>query len=737
MSLTITNLDEQAPTFTSLATVTPIDENSGAGQVIYTAQATNNDTQDVASPSITYSLAEIGDHASFSINPTSGAVTLTANPDHEAKSSYDFTVKATDQSNNVSQTQPLSLTINNLDESAPTFTSPTTVSSINENSGADQVIYTAQATDAGDTSTGITYSLTGTDAAFFTINTTSGEVTLNANPDFETKSQYVFAVVASDGVQQTQTQELTLAIINLDESAPTIAATTVDAIDENSGAGQVICTVTASDAGDTSAGITFTLEGLDAAKFTISNEESTKGEVTLISDPDYETQSSYSFVVRASDGVHDQTQQLTLAINNMDELAPVFTSATTITPIREHTGANQVIYTATANNRDVATNPVQMTFSLGGTDNAHFTINETTGAVTLLDDPVFETKPSYSFTVTANDGTNTQNLTLELKVDNYSVNFVLTALNSEMTTSMFNLVSIGNLDETLDMDHLLEFNVAASNWNDLFWLAPDVNGLEVDTTLNSLDVFKNESILYHTKPGNLDNNNVYATTNNDEADITKELATLYYQDPSVNDITPTELETADACIKFWSKNIFNIEHMDDIWANRDTVKQEIDSFITNPVGQSGLMEKLKVIVQAANGLSNVDDSASETPQNITRSNLTRQLLIQLHGAIANGDFERRLLNTDADISIFHPDNSQDITVDSVTSKYFAFKFVAGDTLSFGMIINHPDAYKTDGEDYHATDANMSEDTVSNNQGAFNGGSPPRAMKFKIKLTMTE
>ena len=742
VSLTITNLDEVAPTFTSLATVPAINENSGAGQVIYTAQATNNDTDDVASPSITYSLAETGDYDFFSINPTSGAVTLTANPDHEAKPSYNFTVIATDQSNNVSQALALSLTINNLDESAPTFTSPTTVTSINENSGAGQVIYIAQATDNADTSAGITYSLAETDAAFFTINATSGKVTLTANPDFETKSQYVFAVVASDGVQHTQTQDLTLFIINLDESAPTITVENLKtAIDENSGANQLICNVTADDSNDISDGVTFSLEGADAAFFSI---DANSGEVRFIEDPNYEaiieerTNPIYTYVVKATDAAGNrQTQQLTLAINNMDELAPEFTSPTTITPIREHTGANQVIYTATALNRDVATNPVQMTFELGGTDHTHFNINETTGAVTLLADPVFETKSSYSFIITANDGTHTQNLPLTLDVDNYSVNFVLPALNSEMTTSMFNLVTIGNLEEILEMDHLLEFNVAASNWNDLFWLSPDANGLEVDTTLNNLDVFKNEKILYHTKPENLDNNNVYAPTNNDKADITKELATLYYKDTSVNDITPTELETADACIKFWSKDIFKIEHMDDIWANRATVKQEIDNFITNPVGQSGLMEKLKVIVQAANGLSNVDDSASNAPQNIAKSNLTRQLLIQLHGAIANGDFERRLLNMDADISIFHPDNSEDVTVDGVTSKYFAFKFVPGDTLSFGMIINHPDAYKTTGADYHATDANMTEDAESNNQGAFDGGDAPRAMRFKIKLTMTE
>ena len=46
MRLAINNLDEDAPTITSGATATAIDENSGAGQVVYTATAT--DTADVS-----------------------------------------------------------------------------------------------------------------------------------------------------------------------------------------------------------------------------------------------------------------------------------------------------------------------------------------------------------------------------------------------------------------------------------------------------------------------------------------------------------------------------------------------------------------------------------------------------------------------------------------------------------------------------------------------------------------
>ena len=103
-------------------------------------------------------------------------------------------------------TQLVTLAINNLDEVSPTITSGATASAIDENSGAGQAVYTVSATDAADTSAGVTYSLgTGNDEGLFTINATTGVVTLTGNPNYEAKSSYSFTVVASDGVTSDAT----------------------------------------------------------------------------------------------------------------------------------------------------------------------------------------------------------------------------------------------------------------------------------------------------------------------------------------------------------------------------------------------------------------------------------------------------------------------------------------------------------------------------------------------------
>lgn len=108
-------IDTIAPVFSSGAVANPINENSGAGQVVYTAKTTD-------ASAVTYRL-KAGSDAGLSIDGTSGAVTLTENPDYETKASYSFTVVATDAAGNASE-QAVTLGIIDLvDETAPTVSS--------------------------------------------------------------------------------------------------------------------------------------------------------------------------------------------------------------------------------------------------------------------------------------------------------------------------------------------------------------------------------------------------------------------------------------------------------------------------------------------------------------------------------------------------------------------------------------------------------------------------------------
>jgi hypothetical protein len=406
VTLSINDLDDAAPTITSASIADTIDENSGSGQVIYTATA-DDSGDDVADSPITFSLSSDSDVA-LTIDALTGAVTLSTDPDHEAQSVYSFAVIATDAAGNASEAQSVILEINDLDDAAPTITSGDTAITINENSGADQVVYTATADDYGDdvADSPITFTLAeGSDTAL-TIDASTGEVTLSTDPDHEAQSVYSFAVIATDAAgNESEAQSVILEINDLDDAAPTITSgDTAVAIDENSGSDQVIYTATADDSLDDVADspITFTLaEGSDAA---LSIDPST-GEVTLSTDPDHEAQSSYNFAVIATDAAGNASaeQSVTLTINDLDDAAPTITSGDTAITIDENSGAEQVVYTATADDSgdDVSDTPI--TFSLSSDSDVALTIDPSTGEVTLSTDPDHEAQSVYSFAVIATD----------------------------------------------------------------------------------------------------------------------------------------------------------------------------------------------------------------------------------------------------------------------------------------------------------------------------------------------
>jgi hypothetical protein len=257
----------------------------------------------------------------FSIDADTGEVTIDDNPDYETQVSYRFSVAATDAAGNQSDVITVDLGINDLDDAAPTITSGDTAAAIDENSGAGQLIYTATADDSGDDVVvgPISFSLAEGSNAAFSIDADTGEVTLNTSPDYETLSAFSFAVIATDGAgNASEAHSVTLEINNLDEVAATITSATTAAVDENIGENQVIYTVTSDDTADISQGVTYSLgEGSDSA---LSINADT-GEVTLSTDPDYETQSEYEFTVFATDAAGNRSAEhaVTVSINDLDD----------------------------------------------------------------------------------------------------------------------------------------------------------------------------------------------------------------------------------------------------------------------------------------------------------------------------------------------------------------------------------------------------------------------------------
>ena len=301
----------------------------------------------------------------------------------------------------------------------PVFTEgASTTRTIAENTVAGVHIGNAvSATDAdGDT---LTYTLSGTDAAAFRIDNTTGQLKTWAALDYETKSIYTVSITASDG-SLADTITVTITVTDVDEDpsnrAPvfTEGASTTRTIAENTAVGTNIgSAVSATDAdGDT---LTYTLSGTDAAAFNIV---STTGQLRTQAALDYESKSIYTVSITASDGSLTDTITVTITVTDVDEVppnrAPVFTEgASTTRTIAENTAVGTNIGSAvSATDADGDT----LTYTLSGTDAAAFNIVSTTGQLRTQAALDYESKSIYTVSITASDGSLTDTITVTITV---------------------------------------------------------------------------------------------------------------------------------------------------------------------------------------------------------------------------------------------------------------------------------------------------------------------------------
>ena len=287
----------------------------------------------------------------------------------------------------------------NLNNNLPVFSDgDSTTRSIAENAASGTDIGAAVAATDADNDT-LTYSLGGTDANSFDIDSTTGQLQTKAALDYQTQSSYTVTVTAYDG--NSGAGRITVTINVTEANNPPVfteGTTATRSVAENTASKQNIgAAVTATDADNDT--LTYTLGGTDAASFGIVG---TSGQLQTKAALDYETKNTYSVTVSVSDG-NGASDSITVTISVTDANdAPVFTDGNSATrAIAENTAAKTNIGTAVAaTDQDNDT----LTYTLGGTDAASFGIVGTSGQLQTKAALDYETKNAYSVTVSVSDG---------------------------------------------------------------------------------------------------------------------------------------------------------------------------------------------------------------------------------------------------------------------------------------------------------------------------------------------
>ena len=341
-------------------------------------------------------------------------------------------------------TDSITVTINITDvDETPSNNSPvfdegsSTSRTVVENTGSGVDIGSAvSATDAdGNT---LSYSLGGTDASSFSIDSTTGQIRTSASLDYETQSTYTVTLTVSDG-SLTDSITVTINITDVDEtpsnSEPVFSegSSTTRSVAERTGSGVDIgSAVSATDAdGNT---LSYSLGGTDASSFSI---DSTTGQIRTSSSLDYETQSTYTVTLTVSDGSLTDSITVTINITDVDETpsnnSPVFDEgSSTSRTVVENTGSGVDIGSAvSATDADGNT----LSYSLGGTDASSFSIDSTSGQLQTSAALDYETKTSYTVTVSVSDGNGgSDSITVTISVTDVNENSAPVFTDGDSTT---------------------------------------------------------------------------------------------------------------------------------------------------------------------------------------------------------------------------------------------------------------------------------------------------------------
>ncbi|GGI20989.1 beta strand repeat-containing protein [Bradyrhizobium guangdongense] len=404
---------------TDVAPSTPVDSNAAANSIAEGAAAGTTvgitaSSTDVNGPAVTYSLVGDTSGGGFTINATTGVITV-ADPtkiDYETAVGHAYTVTAQASDGVLASSQTFTIAVSDVAPTVPVDSNAAANTVAEGAANGSTVGITASSTDINGPA--VTYSLIGdTSGGGFTINAATGVVTVadSTKIDFETSGaghSYTVTAEASDGTL-TSSQSFTVAVTDVAPSVPVDSNAAANSVAEGAAAGSTVG-VTASSTDVNGPAVTYSLIGdTSGGGFTIN---ATTGVVT-VADPtkiDYESSGaghSYTVTAQASDGTLTGSQTFTIAVADVAPSTPVDADATANAIVEGAANGSTVGITASSTDA----NGPAVTYSLtGDTSGGGFTINATTGVVTVADSTKidFESSgPTHSYTVTAqaSDGT--------------------------------------------------------------------------------------------------------------------------------------------------------------------------------------------------------------------------------------------------------------------------------------------------------------------------------------------
>ncbi|KAI9516941.1 Cadherin EGF LAG seven-pass G-type receptor 1 [Dissostichus eleginoides] len=405
VKITVEDENDNYPQFTEKRYVVQIPENVAVNTNIIKVEARDKDEGNNAK--VQYSIISGNVRGQFYIHSPTGVIDIINPLDYEMIREYNLRIKAQDGGRPplINGTGMVVVQVVDVNDNVPMFVSTPFQATVLENVAIGYSVIHIQAIDgdAGENAR-LEYRLTDTTPGFpFTINNSTGWITVSEELDRETTDFYTFGVEARDhGIPvMSSSASVSITVLDVNDNIPTFTEKVYSLkINEDAVVGTSVLTVTAVDR-DVNSVVTYQISsGNTRNRFAITSQ-SGGGLITLALPLDYKQERQYVLTVTASDGTQYDTAQVFLNVTDANTHRPVFQSANYQVMLSEEKPVGSTVVVISATDEDTGEN-ARITYVME--DNVpQFKIDPDTGAITTQMELDYEDQASYTLAIIARD----------------------------------------------------------------------------------------------------------------------------------------------------------------------------------------------------------------------------------------------------------------------------------------------------------------------------------------------
>ena len=322
---------------------------------------------------------------SFAIQNT-GIITVASSLDFEMERSYLLTIECRD--NGVPQLTSQArviISVTDVNEFGPVFNQSLYRLEISEiaSIGSEVGTILAEDRDAGPFGT-ISYSFSNASGTPFTIDTTTGVITLSGSLDYESQERlYVLEAQATDDSGLEHVALVVVQVLNSDDNLPRFTMSNYFAtVPENAPSGESVGQVSCTDADDQADGIPVRYVFLGSSVPFLIEER--LGTITVLGTLDLEVTPRYTLTMTCTDsGGNSATASITINLDPFNDNPPVFTGAPYTLGLTENTRVGSSVFQLMATDNDVIRyNDITFNFTYGN-EQGRFSIDSSTGVISV------------------------------------------------------------------------------------------------------------------------------------------------------------------------------------------------------------------------------------------------------------------------------------------------------------------------------------------------------------------